>query len=97
MPTKVNRFVPGSIMLLCEIHCFVYADQCPSLNNSPASREWQDFLLDENLIKYEDRVAPQHPEKPIRTPCPYRSTKRGRFMIGKWRNTPLPVLEERWT
>jgi len=82
---------PGQIMLLIQIHCFVYQDQITIDNGSPASRKFYDRLLRDELI--EIGVAP---DDYFRVRHPFNTTSRGRALIEKWCETPLPILEEKW-
>ena len=86
------RTSPMQIMMLLEIHYFVYVDQLHMLNDSPASETFMKRLLDAELIEIDPQSGPDE----IRVRHPFKTTARGHAMIEKWCNTPLPVLEEKW-
>jgi len=88
-----HQMPPGQIMLLIQIHCFVYVDQLTMLNGSPAAKKFTQRLMRDELICVDPRCSPYGEE---RERHPFNTTERGRFMIEKWCETPLPVLEERW-
>ena len=86
---------PGQIMLLLQIHCFVYQDQVTVLNGSPAAKKFLVRLLREELITPCNRSQPVG-ELP-RQRHGFMTTSRGQALIEKWGNVELPVLVETWT
>jgi len=90
-----HRMPPGQVMLLIQIHCFVYQDQVTVLNGSPAAKKFLTRLLREELITSCDRSQPVG-ELP-RQRHGFMTTARGQALINKWCETPLPVLVETWT
>jgi len=89
-----TRMPPGQIMMLIEIHCFVFEDQLRSLNGSPASKKFIRRLVREELIAVNPCVPMPDEE---RERHPFVTTPRGRALINKWCETDLPVLVETWT
>ena len=86
----ICHLVPGCIMMLIEIHCFVYKEQCHTFNDSPAMHDWLDQLLDYGLIE----VDPDAPEKSKRY-IQYRTTERGTKHIENLCDRALP--EQSWS
>jgi len=83
---------PGQIMMLIQLHCFVYVDQVTVMNGSPAAKKFIQRLMRDELIDVDPRCAP----KELRVRHPFITTERGRALINKWCETQLPVLEENW-
>ena len=90
-----HNMPPGQIMLLIQIHCFVYQDQLTSLNVAPTAKKFMSRLLRDELITPCDRSQPIG-ELP-RERHGFMTTPRGQALIEKWCETPLPVLVETWT
>jgi len=88
----MSSLPPMQIMMLIEIHCFVYEDQVSTFNGSPASEKFLSRLLRDELIEFDPRAAP----KEYRVRHPFNTTRRGQAMLEKLCSTPLPVLEEKW-
>lgn len=84
----MNRMSPMEIVILIQIHCFVFADQLTMLNDSPAATKAIERMMRENLICIAEAEFPRHP---------YNTTPRGRAHMEKLCNTPFPVLVETWT
>lgn len=91
----MNRMSPMEIVILIQIHCFVYVDQLTMLNDSPAATKAIKRMLRENLICIEDE--PDNTRAHRRVRHPYNTTPRGRAHMEKLCNTPFPVLVETWT
>jgi len=73
------------IMMLIQIHCFVYQDQITVMNGSPAAEAGIKTLLGVDLIE------PRCPPPSEREYCGYRSTDRGAAHLNNLGNTELPM------
>jgi hypothetical protein len=84
---------PGLMIALMQISCFPYAEQITSLNGSPAATSWIAAMLRTELIEPNtDRII----SAAGRVLSGYNITPRGKALIQKWSDTPLPILEETW-
>lgn len=87
----ICRLVPGCIVMLIEIHCYVYKEDCHSFNDSAAMSNWIHELLDYGLIEL-DPNAPER-DKNGRY-IEYRTTERGAKHIENLCDRQLP--EQHW-
>jgi len=90
-----NRYPPGQIMLLIELHCFVFRYQIRTLNGSPAAKKFMSRLLDDNMITPCDS-SPAPGDEPDRSRHGFMTTDRGKAYLEKLCHTDLPVLVETW-
>lgn len=89
----MSSLPPMQIMMLIEIHCFVYEDQVSTFNGSPASEKFLSRLLRDELIEFSAASAAP---REYRVRHPFNTTRRGQALLEKLCSTPLPVLEEKW-
>lgn len=90
----MNRMSPMEIVILIQIHCFVFVDQLTMLNGSPAATKAIERMMRENLIT---QCPTDNTRVHLRERHPYNTTPRGRAHMEKLCNTPFPVLVETWT